>query len=761
MKHTALHRLMILTLTGLPLTSLAEEAAPVLQCYPKIQLPDRLATLNKNDDSVRIYSGSVDLIDNKSAKFFNGVELTHRDTLLSAPSASFDKSAQTMFADGGISYYSPVLKVSSSSFKAQMGDSSATMTDAEYRFTQQAGRGYAQELKADDQKVALQMASFTTCPDGDDGWSLQADKIQLNADDGWGEAWHSVVKIKDVPVLYVPYMTFPVSDKRKSGLLVPKIGSSKKLGVDVQLPYYFNIAENFDATLTPRLMSLRGTQLKNEVRYLTEEHQGKLQVEYLAKDQEKPNDFGSRYLSHLTHQSDFTDQWRAQIDFTDVSDDSYISDLGSDYANQSDTQLYRKFALNYYGDQVNSSIQLQGFEILGDHLESYHALPQWDLQSAQPSQVFGDIEFSWRSQYSHFEHNSARVLQADRLHFEPTLSLPYSSPALDLLFETSMLTTYYQQKINADFAPDQVSYLDKNVQRSLPVVQANGKLNFERETSWFGQNSLQTLEPQIQYVYIPYRDQTNINFYDTARLQDDYYGLFRQNRFSGLDRINDANQITLGATTRVYDAKDTERFRFSLGQILFLADPQGIDANNPEDVAATESILAAEALVHWQNRWFINSGFQFDADTNRMIKSNVTLDYRADDKKLFQLNHRYSRNVSNNVITQLGALGTMPVADQWQLVTSYYRDLENDRMVEANFGLQYESCCWAVRLVARRQVETNFSTQIDNIDQPVELDSGIALQFVLKGFGDSAGFDVSDMLSSGVFGYRRPYLLNN
>ena len=324
-----------------------------------------------------------------------------------------------------------------------------------------------------------------------------------------------------------------------------------------------------------------------------------------------------------------------------------------------------------------------------------------------------------------------------------------------------MLTTYYQQKINTDFSPDQVSYLDKNVHRTLPVVQANGKLNFERETTWFGQSSLQTLEPQIQYVYIPYRDQTNINFYDTARLQDDYYGLFRQNRFSGLDRINDANQITFGATTRVYDAQDTERFRFSLGQILFLADPKGIDANNPEDVAATESILAAEALVHWQQRWFINSGFQFDADTNRMIKSNVTLDYRADDKKLFQLNHRYSRNVSNNVITQLGALGTMPIADQWQLVTSYYRDLENDRMVEANFGLQYESCCWAVRLVARRQVETNFSTQIDNIDQPVELDSGIALQFVLKGFGDSAGFDVSDMLSSGVFGYRRPYLLNN
>jgi len=740
MKYTVLHRMMILSFTGMPLTSFASDIAPVLQCYPQIQLP---------------------VVDNQSANFSNGVELTHRDTLLSAPSATFSKLDQTMFADGGISYYSPMLKVSSSSFRATMGNNSATLNDADYRFTRQAGRGYAQELTANDQQVDLVNASFTTCPDGDDGWALQADKIQLNADDGWGEAWNSVVKIKDVPVLYVPYMTFPVSDKRKSGLLIPKISSSKKLGVDVQLPYYFNIAENFDATLTPRLMSLRGTQLKNEVRYLTATHKGQLQLEYLPNDQEKPANFGSRYLSHLTHQSDLTDQWRAQIDFTDVSDDSYISDLGSDYANQSDTQLYRKVALNYYGDQVNSTVQLQGFEILGDHLESYQALPQWDLQSAKPTPLFGDVEFSWRSQYSHFEHNSAKVLQADRFHVEPTFSLPYNSPALDLLFETSLMSTYYQQKINQSLAADQISYLNKNVQRTLPVVQANGKLNLERETSWFGENSLQTLEPQIQYVYIPYRDQTDINFYDTARLQDDYYGLFRQNRFSGLDRINDANQITLGATTRLYDSQDTERFRFSLGQILFLADPQGIDANNPEDVAATESILAAEALVHWQQRWFLTSGFQFDADTNRMIKSNVTLDYRADDKKLFQLNHRYSRNVSNNVITQFGALGTVPIAEQWQLVSSYYRDMENNRMVEANLGIQYESCCWAVRFVARRQVETNFDTRIDNIDQPVELDSGIALQFVLKGFGDSAGFDVSDMLSSGVFGYRRPYLLNN
>jgi LPS-assembly protein len=265
-------------------------------------------------------------------------------------------------------------------------------------------------------------------------------------------------------------------------------------------------------------------------------------------------------------------------------------------------------------------------------------------------------------------------------------------------------------------------------------------------------------------LYIPYRDQRNIELFDTARLQDDYDGLFRQNRYSGLDRINDTNQLTLGWTTRVYDELDTERFRFSMGQILFLDDPKTefeVRPGQPPAIAATESIFAAETLLHWQQRWFLNGGVQYDSETKRMVKSNVSLDYRADDKKVFQLNHRYSRDVSSNEIAQLGALGTLPIADKWQAVASYYRDINNHRMIEANIGVQYESCCWAVRLVAKRQIETNLNLAIDNLASPVKLDSGIALQFVLKGFGDSAGFDVSDMLSSGIFGYRRPYLLNN
>ena len=759
MKYQALYLLMF----GLPGLALAAE--PVRQCYPTLTLPERLAQLDKNDNNLRIFSGKVRLNDNQSAVFSDGVELTHRDTLLSAPSATFSKAEQHMFADGGISYYSPQLKVSSSSFSARVNDNNATMTDADYRFISQAGRGYAKEMQASSEQVKLKEASFTTCPDGDNGWALEAEDIQLNADDGWGEAWNSVVKIKGVPVLYLPYMTFPVSNQRKSGLLIPKFGSSQKLGVDLQLPYYLNLADNYDATITPRYMSERGTQLKTEFRYLTAQDSGKLQLEFLPEDQDKPAGFGSRYLSHVEHRSDFADNWRAQVDFTDVSDDGYLSELGSDFNNQSDTQLNRQASLSYFGADVRSDIRLQGFEILGNYADtySYAALPQWDLQSARPLQLPAGVEFSWHSQYSHFANDNAPIKQADRLHLEPTLRLPYVTPAYELQFETGLMSTFYQQKRRTDLTtlPPELALVAEDTERHLPKVQLNGKLNFERDARWFGQSSLQTLEPQIQYLYIPYRDQSQIWQYDTARLQDDYYGLFRQNRFSGLDRINDANQLTLGATTRIYDEFDTERFRFSLGQILFLATPDGKNLDNNQPIAATESIFAAESVLHFQQRWFLNNGVQYDSKTKRVIKSNVSLDYRADDKNLLQLNHRYSRYVSGNEIEQLGALGTMPLNNQWQLVGSYYRDLHNDRMIEANVGLQYESCCWAVRLIARRQIETNLDLPINNINSPFKLDSGIALQFVLKGFGDSAGFNVTDMLSTGVFGYRRPYLLNN
>ncbi|MBZ9612255.1 LPS-assembly protein LptD [Rheinheimera maricola] len=731
------------------------QTAPPAVCYQPLLVPTAFAGLNPLDPTIRINSDNVELIDNQMANFSGNVEISYRDTLLLAPNANFSSSQQSMSADGGITYFNNSIQVSGSQFTANLSQDSAQLDDADYRFMSQAGRGFAKQLTASEQRLTLDQALFTTCPLQDDSWALHAREIRIEEDEGWGEARHAVFRIKNIPVFYLPYLTFPVNEQRRTGLLLPKVGSSQKLGLELQQPYYINLAENYDLTLTPRYMSKRGTQLKSEARYLTSQDQGLLQLEYLNSDNDKASDFGSRHLAHLSHTSDFTPEIRGYIDFTDVSDDAYLSELGSDYNNQSDTQLLRYAALSYYGSQVHSHLRLQGFEILGNFDSAYSALPELSLKSAVPYSVVPGVNLGWQAQYAHFTNNNALISDADRLHIEPMLEVPFITPALEITAQASLMYTYYQQNTN-----DSDADVTSSVSRTVPKLRLYSRLNLEREYDWFGEPALHTFEPQIQYLYIPYRDQSSIGLYDSARLQDDFHGLFRENRYSGLDRINEANQLTVGWTTRFYDNVDNELFRFSLGQIFFLSDP------NPQrveldDLSSSESMLAAELIWHWYRKWYFSSAVQYDIDNDHLIKSNASLDYRASDKSLFQLNHRYSRAVSGQEIQQLGMLGTLPVSDNWQLVASYYRDLTNHRMIDASFGLQYESCCWAVRLVAQRQIQTDLELPVDTYNQAGRLDSSLGLQFVLKGFGDSAGFSVTDMLSNGIFSYRRPYLLTN
>ncbi|WNO62140.1 LPS assembly protein LptD [Rheinheimera sp. MMS21-TC3] len=724
-------------------------------CYQPIILPDAVSKLNINDPAININSNSIALSNNQTANFSGQVEISYRDTLLIAPNASLNRLAQSLTAEGGIAYFNSSITVNGSSFAADLTNDSATLADAQYQFISQAGRGYAQHLQASTQGLSLNSALFTTCPTADNSWALHAKEINIEAEDGWGEARHAVFKVSDIPVFYLPYLTFPVNDQRRSGVLLPTLSSSQKVGLEIELPYYFNLAPNYDLKLTPRYMSKRGLQLKSNFRYLTEQHSGNMQLEYLHDDNEKVNNFGPRYLGHLSHISDFTPQIRAYIDVTDVSDDTYLNDLGSDYANQSDTQLLREAAISYYGENVHSQLKVQGFEILGNYDSAYSALPELQLKSAKPIALIPNVNFAWQAQYAHFTNNNADIKDADRLHLQPTIEMPFITPALEVTAQASLLYTYYQQT-----AADNISGIRASINRTVPKFSIHSRLNLEREYDWFGEPALQTFEPQIQYLYIPYRDQTDIGLYDTTRLQDDYHGLFRQNRYSGLDRINQANQITLGWTSRFYDNADNELFRFSLGQIFFLEQPT-ITPDNEDELTSTESMLASELIWHWYRKWYFSTALQYDIDNEQLIKSNASLDYRSGDKSLFQLNHRYSRAVSGLEIQQLGVLGAKPISDNFQLVGSYYRDVTNNRMIDASLGLQYESCCWAVRIIAKRQVITDLELPVGNFTQTSKLDSSIGLQFVLKGFGDSAGFGVSDMLSNGIFSYRRPYLLTN
>lgn len=713
-------------------------------------------TFSEEDKAVHISADNVKLEDNDQADFLGNVNICARQIAVTSDTAEFSRSKKSVKAGGDITYQNDVIDVKSTGFEANLSEYQVKLEQAKYQLSQNPGRGKADLLEVSKENlVVLDDATFTTCPVDDNGWQLSAEKITLSSQLGWGAAWNAAVKINDTPVMYIPYFTFPLDNRRKTGFLYPNISSSTKHGIELTAPWYWNISPDMDATFTPRVMTKRGVQLQSEFRYLSENNGGLLNLEYLPSDDERPT-LNSRHLVHWQHNSNYGDNFRAFVDFTQLSDDAYLTDLGSKHQDSTDTQLNQQIELNYFANNIDAAVRIQDFQILGQHPSSYQTLPQIEL-SNRKAYHYGDFEFNWFGELSHFRNNEADVNNGIRAHFEPSLSLDYNQLAWRFNAEMALLQTNYRQSYR-----DALGKEDETINRTLPKFRMHGQIDFERPAKIFGEQGLQTFEPQLQYLYVPFKDQSNIAFFDSTRLQDDYHGLFRDNRFSGLDRITDANQLTIGATSRFINPRNEELMRLSFGQIYYFRDEHKVLNENDPQRTDSKSALAGEAFLHWSKRWYLNFNVQYDTGNNKISKSNLTIDYRADKNKLAQLNHRYTRDVSGNKIEQLGLVTSFKISDNWQFVGGYHRDLSHNRSIDSYFGLQYESCCWALRLVSRRQLNTNFEQQVQqNMGVSNNFDSGISLQLVIKGFGGDGGLDISDMLQQGIFGYRRPYFLSN
>lgn len=701
---------------------------------------------------VDIQSDDIELLGDQSAEFTGNVDINTLTMSLSAQSALVDKQRGLLNATGPITYRDLVSEVNSAGLNTDLNNSEVSLLGADYKLTQQQGRGGAEKLTVNNSGLDLLNASFTTCPSETPLWDIQAEQILLSREEGWGETHNMVLSIMDTPVFYLPYFTFPLDDRRKSGLLTPNFSSSGRYGIESITPYYWNIAPNYDATITPRYMSKKGLQLQGEFRYLNESSQGLVGIEYLDRD-ESETSLGSRYLFHWQQQSYFGENWRANIDITNVSDDNYLTDLNSNYATSTDTQLYRTGSLSYLGETWRTDIKIQNFEVLGDHQESYAALPQISFSQTAPFN-FANLNLTLDGELSHFTNDTAQIEKATRIHVEPKASFEYQQYAWSFLSEFSVLHTNYQQE--GDLTGTEYK---ESVSRTLPKVRLYSQLNFERDTSIFVDDGIQTLEPQVQYLYTPNKDQSDIGLYDTTKLQDDFFGLFRDVRFSSVDRIAAANQFTLGATTRLFDSNSEELFNFSAGQIFYLSDDAKPTSQGLNSDTNYNALFAAQTMVHWHRRWYLSGGIQYDTDGKEIIQSNVTLDYKGDNNELVQLNHRYANDVSGNTIEQIGLFTSIPLSKEWQFVNSYHRDLEGGRSIEIFSGLQYESCCWAFQITGRRQIETDLNQAIGQ-DQAT-FDTSIGFNIVLKGLGSKSRYDAQKLLQQGIFGYRRPYFLNN
>ena len=689
------------------------------------------------DGQIQVKSEDSEINQDTFARFKGKVEIDSSQAKIKADEALLNRKTQTLTAKGNVSFQDSNITVSSENVQLNRISNELLIEDSFYQLNKVQGHGKAEKIGLGEKTgINLIESSFTACPVDDEVWRIQASNIRITPDQSRGVVKHARFYIKDVPVLYLPYFSFPINDQRQSGVLYPNISSNSSTGISIEQPVYWNIAPNYDLTFSPRLMSERGLQFKTEFRYLTDKHTGQLDMEYLPDDKKLDTDTDTdRYFYRLFHSGQIGENWRVNADINGLSDDNYIVDLGSDYFNRADTHLYKTLGLSYFSQSLDVTAQFRDFEVLGDHPDSYRALPEIRLNYLT-SMGLG-AEFQINSELAYFESGDLDNPTATRFHIAPTVRYPFKNQWSEFLAEATVLHTRYIQENIQD------SVLEKNISRTLGQVKVYGSLAFERPASWFGSEATQTFEPKVQYLYTSFEDQNNIGLYDTTRLFNDSAGLFRGQEFTGLDRISDNNQITVGMTSRFVDNNNQERFKLSLGQIFYLTENQVVDASKEDD----RSALAAE--LDWQigSKWYVHTQAQVSTLTDKVERSSLSLEYQLADDKIMQINHRYVRDLSSEEINQVGITASWPLAKNWQWVGRWYHDLQQNRTVESYTGVQYESCCWTVSFVAQRYLSNRFD---DNGAQSTdEFESGFNVYFTTR-----------NLLREGLFGYRRPYLLN-
>jgi LPS-assembly protein len=743
------------------------------RCYSDV--PPATSTEYSRTTPVEVSADELNATHDGKAIYQGGVEVNQGNKYFSSDYTELDQVSRQVLSHGNIFYRDgQVTLKSKDQLTTNLNTKEAQIDNASYQLHGSPARGEAEKIHLDNQKkeLTLNKARFTTCPVGQESWWLSASEVNVNQQEVFGEAWNATLWLENIPVFYTPYITFPVKDQRKSGLLYPTFTNSSSNGFDVSTPYYWNIAPNYDMTLTPRVMSNRGIMEQIEYRYMPEAgHSGTVYTEYLANDQKISNDeLNPRWLANVRHTSSFKNgdlRWNLDYTRVDANDYNYFNELTPPVGQIVDNQLLQSSTAGYYQKDWNLSTEVRDYQILLPNTPAPHQLlPQISYNQYYTA---NNYSFSFNSEASNFGNRSEqyKAYTGQRLHAEPSISIPIlQSPGYLLEAEGKLMTTYYQQDIPDDMSSYYSSTLGmnnlaSNVSRVLPEARVHGGMNFDRKTSYNDQPFTQTLEPEVQYLYIPYKNQDNIGLYDTTNMQSDYYNLFSDRRFAGLDRISDANRVSYGATTRLFDSENTERLRFTMGQSYDLVAPQVTLLPNDTKQTNSRSLLSMRADAHPTDNWYTHSGIEYNTQTKQVSSGNGAVEYQQQ-KFTTQLNYRFVSKENFVVdtsddrrdISQAGAVMKLPVNRDWQLIGAHYRDTQTGQNIDNLLGARYDSCCWAVNLTFERH------NAPDNTTLTAKPETSYGLQFEFKGLG-SVGNGPKYNLNTRLLPYSRPFNLND
>lgn len=714
---------------------------------------------------IYINADNISATDQGLSRLQGNVEFAQDRRQARADEVLYNRDENNADFSGNVQYWDETLHLGGDAAQVELDDSTGRFMEAEYYLLKRRGRGRAEELLAEADKLTKgKNINYTTCALAGAGaaarnfWELSASELTLNHETERGSGRNIVLKIKGVPVLYAPYFTFPLSRERKSGFLMPGYGASRGNGLELRLPYYWNIAPNMDATFTPRVITDNGVMAMAEYRYLLDSGRGALNLEYLPDD----DHFNGRDRSFIRfqHNQRLFAKGRLSLLYNRVSDREYLEDFGNQLINASRRFLPRRADLRWRGNKWNLLARLRDYQVVDRSISAtsrpYKTLPRVRFRYA-PLSGNNRLNVDFVSEAVYFDRADDLGLDVNvtglRADLYPSVRFPLRSSAAFFIPRAGLRYTRYDLDERGPF--------EKNPERTLPIVSVDSGLFLEREARFAGGSYLHTLEPRLYYLYIPYKDQTHLPVFDSASLNLNYDAPFTDDRLAGTDRIGDANRLALGVASRLISSETGRQTAFARVMQFYLLEDQKVfrqrlnAQGELEDLGTLNTDLfspvVAEAGAMF-GPWNLKGEFQWDPNENTALKKWLRVQYQPASDRVFNFSYRAVRSQSGQLrrnltdIEQTDLSFRWPINLSWSVVGRWNYAIPEGRSPDLFAGVEYQSCCFGIRVVGRR-----YLTNLEG-----DFNTGVFLQLELKGLA-GVGRNTVDFLHQAIPGYESEF----
>ncbi|MEQ1637395.1 MAG: LPS assembly protein LptD [Methylococcales bacterium] len=746
------------------------KADPWAACATNLKTPNPYDTIVSNPAlrdtaAMHVESDYSEIFDKVVTSFSGNVEIERADQSMLADKASYNSLSETMDAQGHVYYREDEISMFSDSVLLNLKNDEAHLRDALFISPRSAVRGSAKVVYQENKDFShYKDVSYTSCPPGNQDWVIHAERFKMNKATGKAAAKNAWLEFKSVPVLYTPFISFPLDNRRMTGFLSPRPHFSGQNGIDISLPFYWNIAPNYDMTFRPRYLAKRGLMLGADMRYMNQMSNNELSFDVLTYDT-KRND-QTRYQASFRNQTLLSPHMNTNINLNYVSDKKYISELGNALS-FTDIRHVRSFAdLNYNREGVNFLTRIDNYQTIDQSIPNYQKpyrkLPQVQL-NLNHSFEKAPVDVGLENDFTVFQHNTN--VDGERLVVKPWVSAPIKKESGFIIPKASLLHTDY-------FLNKQLDNKQSNINRNLPILSLDSGLFAEGGLDLFGTKLTHTLEPRLFYLYIPKSSQDDQPIFDTAPYDTNFDSLFRENRFSGVDRVQNANQLTVALTSRFLDADSgRERFKLSVGDIVYFQDRQAQAFQLSKDSGLTTlaaetnrfSNIVTEVSGQLTDNFSVSSGFQWDPYASRAVRKQIDLHYRNKWGHIVNLGYHQRKGVlaqssSDDIIRQSDVSFRLPLLDNWFAIGRWQYSFLYNKTAESFLGLEKENCCWRFRIIGRHYIN---GLSLATTGQPFGTSSTSAIgdtqttvmfQIELKSLS-AFGNDVDAFLRQSIFGY--------